>query len=212
MKQEKQTPGERLREARLELNMKQSDLSKYIGYTAESISRIENNRLDFNPAIMEALFKIGINGYAVMYGKKQLNEYQNTIIFSTDGNRPVFLQGYLISGDFSEKLIEKSPIMRDVQSRFIWAGENFKDEIRSGDVLYIDHHSPFEAGDLIVEYGEDMDEPLIYEVEELRDNSDELLFTGLNDKFTSKKKEIKSHPAFTGKIRYITREIRRKEK
>lgn len=203
-----QTPGMRLREARKQLKISQVELAGLIGYAPETISRIETGRMDFNPKLVEDLFNIGINGYAVLYGLKQRDNNLNTLIFCSPTYSPVWLDGYKIQRFYDFCMVEKSSVVEDVQSRFIWNGEDFGREIRTGDVLYIDHHCPFKPGDIVVEFADDSMEPALYTVEELRGQENEWLMVGLHESFTCKKKEVADSTAFVGKVRYITRELK----
>lgn len=216
---EKNSVGFRLKEVRKQLNMNQARFGEFIGYSAETISRYENDRLAVPESIIDVLFEKGINGFAVFYGKDQKDDFGETYILKSEKeNAPVAIDGYLIDTPHYEFKVEKSSVVSRVNSCFVYLNEDF-DEIKTGDVLYLQSEFEPRTGDLVVEYSIDsgcaifklqqLTIPITREksTKEEEEEDDLFLLRNNHESFVMKRKELKEYKPLAGRIEYFLRHL-----
>lgn len=141
--------GQRLRYARKQKGYTQKELGDLLGYTPETISRIENGKVPYpiNKAIGCKLFNIGINDMAISYGIEQkINPYISVIFVSDD---PIELNGYLVNNNDINYKLEHTTLALGAQLCFTYKGSSFEG-MDKGDRIFVNHYEELNKGDLIV--------------------------------------------------------------
>lgn len=191
------TAGKRLREARRAKKYTQEDLGKLIGYTAETISRIENEKVPYNSAIEEKLYEAGINGVAITYGLEQ-KVGDKTVVFISNNSKPIILNGYLIEGqDYKKEEIE---VLKNIQSCFKYNGINFEN-IKKGSILCINHHADIKENDIVVIMKKK--QPQLYKLSVI--DKDTFLLSNKKDKVLYNKDD--NIEDFVGKVEYVINQL-----
>lgn len=191
------TPGKRLREARRAKKYTQEELGNLIGYTAETISRIENEKVPYNSAVEEKLYEAGINGVAITYGLEQKVD-NKTIIFISNDSKPIILNGYLIEGQ--DYTIEEIEVLKNIQSCFKYSGINFED-IKKGNILCINHHTDIKENDIVVIMKKK--QPQLYKLSVI--DKDTFLLSNKKDKMLYNKDD--NIEGLVGKVEYVINQL-----
>lgn len=191
------TPGKRLREARRAKKYTQEELGNLIGYTAETISRIENEKVPYNSAIEEKLYEAGINGVAITHGLEQKNG-DKTVVFISNTDKPVILNGYLIEGNNYK--IEEINTLENIQSCFKYNRNSFED-IRKGDILCINHNAKIKENDIVIIMKNK--KPQLYKLSII--DKDTFLLSNKKDKILYNKDD--KIEGLVGKVEYVIKQL-----